>query len=297
MAVYKSGPSTASIPMMAKDVVPTRIRDTLRRAWGRVRWRIAAIVAFTGTSTILILCLAIAALNVVVRRESANVVEKQIQVLVQASRSVAPAILDHAGACTVSPSNSGQLKPLLAYTDEAFPQAEATLVVESPRGVQSVLPGSTRVFGKHPEWLPDTDFAGLVVDRGQLEIRNVLTRQRGSCKATATFTLPLGSELARRLSSAASMAVTTVSPRPFRVHSPNQRVLRTLEGNFLPGMTRPAAVVLTVRNWETGAPEDWVAHSVRPSCASTFEDMARLGSQLANLVWLLAALFFLVVLV
>src|ERR1700686_1272009 len=72
--VYKSGPSTASIPMMAKDVVPTRIRDTLRRAWGRVRWRIAAIVAFTGTSTILILCLAIAAFNVVVRRESANVV-------------------------------------------------------------------------------------------------------------------------------------------------------------------------------------------------------------------------------
>src|ERR1700690_17966 len=69
--VYKCGPSTASIPMMAKDFVPTRRRDTLRRVWGRVRWRIAAIVAFTGTSTILILCLAIAALNVVVRRESA----------------------------------------------------------------------------------------------------------------------------------------------------------------------------------------------------------------------------------
>src|SRR5271169_6452227 len=154
---YKSGPSTASIPMMAKEFVPTRIRDTLRPAWGRVRWRIAAIVAFTGTSTILILCLAIAALNVVVRRESANVVEKQIQVLVQASRSVAPAILDYAGACTAPPGDSVGLKPLLAYTDEAFPKAEASLVVESPRGVQSVLAGSTRVFGKH-QWLPDTDF-------------------------------------------------------------------------------------------------------------------------------------------
>ena len=69
----------------------------LRRAWGRVRWKIAAIIAFTGTSPILIACLALAALNVVVRRESANVVEKQIQMFVQASRSVAPAILDHAG--------------------------------------------------------------------------------------------------------------------------------------------------------------------------------------------------------
>jgi serine phosphatase RsbU (regulator of sigma subunit) len=81
------------------------------------------------------------------------------------------------------------------------------------------------------------------------------------------------------------------------VHSPSQGVFRTIEGNFLPGMTRPAAVVLTVRNWETGAPEDWIAFSVRPSYSSTFEDMARLGSQLANWVWLLAALLFLVVLV
>src|SRR6202030_400866 len=98
----------------------------LRRAWGRVRWKIVAIITFTGTSTILIFCLAVAALNVVVRRESANVVEKQIQILVQASRSVAPAILDHAGACVVPP-NTARLRPLLAYTDEAFPRAQTYL--------------------------------------------------------------------------------------------------------------------------------------------------------------------------
>ena len=129
-----------------------------------------------------------------------------------------------------------------------------------------------------------------MVDRGQLEIRNVVTQQKGACKVTAIFSLPLGSELAKRLSSAADMAVTTVSPRPFRVHSPSQRVLRTIEGNFMPGISRPAAVVLTVRNWETGALEDWIAYSVRPSYARTFEDVARLGSQMANWVWLLAAL-------
>jgi serine phosphatase RsbU (regulator of sigma subunit) len=282
--------------MMATDFTPARIRDALRRAWGRVYWKIAAIIAFTGTSTLLIVCLAVAALNVVVRRESANVVEKQIQVLVQASRSVAPAILDHASDCTASPLNSGGLKPLLAYTDEAFPQAQASLIVESPRGEQSLLPGSNRVLVKHPDWLPDTDFAGLVVDRGELEIRNVLTRQRGACKATAIFSLPLGSELARRLSLAASVAVTPVSPRLFRVH-PKQRVLQTIHDNFMPGMFRPAGVVLTVRNWETGAMEDWIAYSVRPSYVSAFEDVARLGSQLANWVWLGAALALLVVLV
>lgn len=275
--------------LMAKDFTPTRMRDALRRAWGRVRWRIAAIVAFTGTSTILIVCLAIAALNVVVRRESANVVEKQIQVLVQASRSVGPAILDHAGACTVSPANSGGLKALFAYTDEAFPQAQASLIVEDPRGVRSLLPGPNPALVKHPDWLPGNGFTGLVVDRGQLEIRNVVMRQEDACKLTAIFNLPLGSELAKRLSLAATVAVTPVSPRLFRVH-PNQRVLRTIEDNFIPGTSRPAAVVLTVRNWETGALEDWIAYSVRPSYLSAFEDVARLGTQLANWVWLGAAL-------
>jgi len=272
------------------------MRDTLRRAWGRVRWRIAAIVVFTGTSSILILCLTIAALNVMVRRESANVVEKQIQMLVQASRSVAPAILDHAGACTASPADSGGLKPLFAYTDEAFPQAEASLIVQGAGGEQSLLPGSDRVPVKRPNWLPDADFSGLVVDRGQLGIRNIVTRQKDACKLTAVFNMPVGPELAKRLSLAADVAVTPVSPRLFRVH-PAGRVLQTIGDNFLPGMFRPAGVVLTVRNWETGALEDWIAYSARPSYSSTFEDLARLGSQLANWVWLLAALFFLVVLV
>jgi hypothetical protein len=163
------------------------MRYVLRRAWGRVRCRIAAIIVFTGTSTILVVCLAVAALNVVVRRESANVVEKQIQVLVQASRSVAPAILDHAGACTAPLKNSVGLKPLLAYTDEAFPQAQASLVVESPRGVQSVLPGSNRVIGKPPDWLPDTGFAGLVVDRGQQILNQELTGHFGDYRYATLF--------------------------------------------------------------------------------------------------------------
>src|SRR3979409_1480638 len=125
--------------MTPRNEQPTRMRHVLRRAWGRVRWKIAAIIVFTGTSTILVCCWAVAALTVVVRRESANVVEKQIQVLVQPSRSVAPAILDNAGSCTVSLANSSELKPLLGYTDEAFPQGQASLIVEGPHGVQSLL--------------------------------------------------------------------------------------------------------------------------------------------------------------
>ncbi len=278
--------------MMAKDVTFIRMRHVLRRAWGQVRWKISAIIVFTGASTILIACMAVAALNVVVRRESANVVEKQIEAMVQASQSVASAILDNAGSCM---ANSGEPKRLLAYTDEAFPQAEASLITEGAHGVQSLLPGSTSVVGDPPDQLPDADFAGLVVDRGRLRIRNIVTRQKGSCRITAIFSLPLGTGLAERLSSAAGVEVMPVTPRPFRVH-PNQRVLRTLEDNFVPGLSRPAAVVLTVRNDETGALEDWIAYSVRPSYSSTFAGVARLGSQLANWVWLGAAFALMVVL-
>ena len=266
-----------------------RTGHVFRRAWGQVRWKMVAIISFTATSTILIACLAVAALNVVVRRESSNIVEKQIQLLVQASQSVAPAILDHAGLCAAPLTNSEPFKPLQAYTDEVFPQAQTLLTVRGSRDFQSVLARQVPAAVSHPAWLPETGFAGLVVDGGKLEIRNVVMQQRGACSVTAIFTLPLGSELAKRLSSAGGMAVKAVSPKPFRAH-PRQRVFRTIEGNFLPGISERAAVVLTVRNWETGASEDWVAYSVQPSYASTFEDVARLGSQMANWVWLLAAL-------
>jgi hypothetical protein len=300
--LYHDGPAESRLPVIVPNregaTIPAALpksswHRTLRvlcRAWGRVRWKIAAIITMTGTAAVLIACLAVAALNVVVRRESANVVEKQIQVLVQASRSVAPAILDHTNVCQESPTNFGGLKPLLAYTDEAFPQAQSSLTVEGARGVQVLLQGQGAPPVKYPDWLPETGFTGLVVDRGQIEIRDVLARPQTACNVTVIFSLPLGSELAKRLSSAAGMEVTAVSPRPYRVHSPGPRVFRTIQGDFIPGISRPAAVVLTVRNWNTGVMEDWIAYSVRPSYSITFEDVAHLGSQLANWVWLLAAL-------
>jgi serine phosphatase RsbU (regulator of sigma subunit) len=299
-------PDVAAIPAAVPKSRRHRTRQLLLRAWGRVRWKMVAIVAFTGTSTILIACLAVAALNVMVRRESANVVEKQIQMLVEASRSVAPAILDHVDACTVPASDFGSLKPLLAYIDEAFPEGRASLTVEDKRGVRSLLPGPELKGAKSPDWLPETGFTGLVVDQGQLQIRNLVTQQKRACKVTAIFSLPLGSELAKRLSSAAGLEVMTLSPRPFRVprsgnrslrlHAPNQRILRTIESNFMPGISRPTAVVLSVRNWETGAREDWIAYTVRASYWGTFEDVARFGSQLGNWVWLLAVISFTVLL-
>src|SRR5580658_7985671 len=115
-----------------------RARRVIRRAWGRVRWKLVAIIILTLTSTVLVASLAIATLNVVVRRESTNIVEKQIQTLARASGSVAPAILDRAGSCVGQNLSSSALKPLLAYSKEAFPQATISLAVEGSKGSRSL---------------------------------------------------------------------------------------------------------------------------------------------------------------
>ena len=86
-----------------------RVRRALRRACRLVRWKMVAIITLTLTSTLLVACLAVATLNVVLRRESTNVIEKQISTLVEASRSIAPAVLGRVGTCVVQNVNSGDL--------------------------------------------------------------------------------------------------------------------------------------------------------------------------------------------
>src|SRR6266852_532489 len=59
-----------------------RARRAFRRAFRLVRWKMVTIITFTFGSTFLVACLAVATLNVVLRRESTNVIEKQISTLV-----------------------------------------------------------------------------------------------------------------------------------------------------------------------------------------------------------------------
>ena len=170
----------------------------------------AAIITLTLSSTLLVACLVVATLNVVLRRESTNIIEKQINTLVEASRSIAPAILDRAGTCVVRNVNSGDLKPLVRYVRGTFPQARISLGVDFGKGSPSLGPdeGSTNVG--FPNWLPDTGFSGIVVDQGQLEIRNIATLEEGACRVVAIFRMPLGSELAKRLSLGGSSDVIAV---------------------------------------------------------------------------------------
>jgi serine phosphatase RsbU (regulator of sigma subunit) len=266
------------------------VRRALQRAWGRVRWKMAAIIILTGSSALLFAGIFVAIVHVVVRREGANVAEKQIQTLAQASRSIASAALDNVDGCRQERVNSGGLKSLLAYTSEEFPAARLSLRMEDRRGAQLLPPQTNASEITRPNWLTHHNFTGLIADHGRLEIRNLAERNLSGCTVTAIFQVPLGPEVARRLSAAADFDIKPVRQRIFRVHGPMQRIFRTIDSNFVPGAGAPVAVVLTVRDWNTGAREDWIAYTVQSDLTRTFDDIAMLGSQQANWVWLLAAL-------
>src|SRR5580700_1486524 len=162
-----------------------RASRAFRRAWRLVRWKMAAIVTFTLSSTLLVACLAVATLNVVLRRESSNVIEKQISTLVETSRGVAPAILERAGICVVQNVNSGDLKPLVRYAQGAFPQASISLAVDFRKGSPSLAPDGGLMNIGLPNWLRDTGFTGVVVDHGQIDIRSIAAREKGACRVAA----------------------------------------------------------------------------------------------------------------
>ena len=256
----------------------------------------AAIIILLGGSTVLFAGLAVIIINVVVRRESANVAEKQIQTLVQASGSIASAVLDNADACAQEQVNSGGLKPLLAYTREAFPGARISLRMDDSEGTQLLPPQTNASMIAKPAWLRQTGFTGLVADNGQLEIRNLAERKQGQCTVTAVFQLSLGPEVARRLSAAGDIEIRPVQPKIFLTHISTQRIFRTIDTNFVPGSVAPVAVVMTVRDWNTGMAQDWVVYTVRPGFSRMFEDIATLGSQRANWVSVLLAFSILVLL-
>ncbi len=162
--------------------------------------------------------------------------------------------------------------------------------MDDSRGTQLLPPQTNASVITKPDWLQETVFTGLVADNGQLEIRNLAERKQGQCRVTAVFQLSLGPEVARRLSAASNIEIRPVQPKIFRAYRSTQQMLRTIDSNFVPGAGAPVGVVLRARDWNTGTLEDWIVYTVRPGFSQTFADIAMLGSQRANWVWLLSVL-------
>src|SRR5258708_27769436 len=104
-----------------------RILLNVKHSWGAIRWKMLIIFAFFSViSMILVACLAVAVLNVVIRRESAYLIEERIKVIVDSRNRLTHSVLNRVPGCPAPTSNS----PLSTeYLDAVWPETQRLVTV------------------------------------------------------------------------------------------------------------------------------------------------------------------------
>ncbi len=250
----------------------------IKESWSAVRWKMLIIFAFFSVlSTFLVACFSVAVLNVVIRRESAYLIEERINGIVDSCKRLTASLLERVQGCQAPAANS----PLLTEYPGAVWPGDQSLV--------TVVPKEVTPAGK-PMWLEMDSFAGIVVDAGRLEIRSFRSEGRAGCSVTMLLRVPLTQSLAEQLSSAAGFQVSSGEPKLLRRYAAHEEIRHVIEANFMPGSPRPVSVVVTARNWQTGLFEDWEVCQVHPSYARTLEDLSQIGMHTASWVSLLGGI-------
>jgi serine phosphatase RsbU (regulator of sigma subunit) len=259
--------------------------QSAKKSWGEVRWQMLIIFAFFSViSTSLVTFFSVAVLNVVIRRESTYLIEERVNGIVDNRKNLTRFVLGQIQGCQAPASNS----PIFAdYLDAVWPGSESSVRV-LPKGVTSQ---------HRPVWLNSGAFAGIVVDRGSLEIRSLRTEERQGCSVSVLLRVPLTQSFAEQLTRAADLHISNDKPRLLRRFHPHEDVTHVIEANLIPGSPRLLSAVVTARNWQTGLLEDWELCRVRPSYSRVLEDLSHIGMRTATWVSLLWAIAFAVMLV
>jgi len=226
-------------------------------------------VFFSVVSMILVGCFAIAVLNVVIRRESAYLVEERIKLVVSERKELIDSVKGGVHACTEPRSNSLQLS---GHLDGVWPKNQVTVLPwrESSRS--------------EPAWLNTSDFDGVVADRGHLEIRSFHKIEREGCSVMLTARVALDDPFLKQLSNAAGLQVVDSRPTLLGPYRAEEGIRGEVQADFVPGSRRPVPVVVIARNWQTGQLEDWVVCQIRPSYSRTIEDLSHMGLRTASWV-------------
>jgi serine phosphatase RsbU (regulator of sigma subunit) len=249
-----------------------RILLKAKDSWGAIRWKMLIIFAFFSViSMILVACFAVAVLNVVIRRESAYLIEERIKVIVDGRKRLTDSQLDRIPGCATPTSNSDRS---IGYLDSVWPQSQSLI---------TVLPGA-EANGARPIWQDPGSLASIVADQGRLEIRSFQKVEREGCSVTLLARIPLDDSFLEQLSRTAGLQIADSKPMLLRPYRAEQGIRGEIKANFIPGSRRPVPVVVIARNWQTGRLEDWVVCQVRPSYSRTIEDLSHMGLRTASWV-------------
>jgi serine phosphatase RsbU (regulator of sigma subunit) len=242
----------------------------MKRSWGAIRSKMLIIfVFFSIISIVLVGCLAVAVLNVVIRRETAYLIEERIKVIEDDRKELIDSTKSGARACPESRPDSLQR---VGYMDDVWPKSQVT-----------VLPWRESGRSEHA-WHDTGAFAGVIADQGHLEIRSFHKIERGGCSMMLTTRVALDDPFLKRISNAAGLQVVDTKPALLGPYRAEEGIRGEIAANFVPGSRRPVPVVVIARNWQTGQLEDWVLCQVRPSYSRTIEDLSHMGLRTASWV-------------
>jgi serine phosphatase RsbU (regulator of sigma subunit) len=242
----------------------------VREAWNAVRWQMLVIFAFFSIiSTVLVATAAVAALNVVVRREAANLIQERINGVVDSCNRFTPFLLERVASCRPPSSNSQLFEE---YPTAVWPEGQSSVTVLPKEPPSRVKPG----------WLAADSFAGVVVDRGNLEIRSFRLAEREGCSMSALVRVRLTESFLTRLSRQAGLQISGSKVVPIRRYHAEMGVAGEIESNFIPGSGHPVPVLVSARNWQTGQFEDWTICQLRATYGPTVEGLTRMGLRKAS---------------
>lgn len=240
----------------------TRFCQNTKAASHEIRWQMLVIFAFFSiVSTSLIGAFSVALVNVVVRRETAYLLEERIRAVVESNEAAHSSLLSGRGAFVLSTCTHGGLER------------------------------------QNPAWLHGKSFSGIVMDRGRLEIRWIRGTARPGCPWGMGVRLRVDGALVRELSAAAGLELAESDPIALHPYRVQQGMLGEIAANFIPGTRRPVPVVVTIRDWQTGQSDDWVLCQVHLSYARTLDDLSHMGLRPASWVMPLVAIAFALALV
>jgi hypothetical protein len=116
---------------------------TLRKAWAAIRWKMMIIFSFFSIVLVaMVICLSIALLNVVIRRESAYLIEERIKILLESRKEIIDPALDRIEGC--EHASKATLSALITeHSNGTWPGSQ---------GVVTVL-SSEAEHGVNPPWL------------------------------------------------------------------------------------------------------------------------------------------------
>jgi hypothetical protein len=187
---------------------------------------LAIFAFFSIVSTLLVACLSIALVNVVIRRETAYLIEERIKMFVDNQRSPDGPLRSQNHGCDGEASDTLEVTRLSGLLQAAKPSMSSKQTI-----------GETR-----PAWGHTNDCADIVEDSGKLDFR-VLRALDQLKRSTLSQLKTFRSEVVlEQLSKEASVQITSSKPELLSSYCMKEGLFGEIKANFIPGSHRPVPV-------------------------------------------------------